>query len=44
MILQGIMWWFEQDEPSPAEMARQLLALLQASLPRHVLLGNHTVG
>jgi AcrR family transcriptional regulator len=40
MILQGIMWWFEQEHPDPAGMTRQLLALLQDGLPRHVIIGN----
>jgi AcrR family transcriptional regulator len=39
MILQGIMWWFEQEQPDPDGMAGQLLALLQGSLPRHVVIG-----
>ncbi|HEX7737052.1 MAG TPA: TetR/AcrR family transcriptional regulator [Ktedonobacteraceae bacterium] len=39
MILQGIMWWFEQEQPDPDGMSGQLLALLQGSLPRHVVMG-----
>ena len=40
MILQGIMWWFEQETPAPEDMTNQLLALLQTGLPRHVILNN----
>lgn len=40
MILQGIMWWFEQEKPDPDGMTDQLLALLQSGLPRHVIMGN----
>ena len=40
MILQGIMWWFEQEQPDPDGMAGQLLALLQGSLPRRVIWGH----
>ena len=37
MILQGIIWWFEQETPDPAEMTTQLLTLLQTGLPQHVI-------
>ena len=40
MILQGIMWWFEQQTPDPEGMTSQLLSLLQAGLPRHVITNN----
>src|SRR5258708_9066229 len=40
MVLQGIMWWFEQEQPDPDGMTDQLLALLQHGLPRHVIAGN----
>jgi AcrR family transcriptional regulator len=39
MILQGIMWWFEQEQPDPDGMTDALLALLQSGLPRHVVSG-----
>lgn len=40
MILQGIMWWFEQEQPDPDSMTDRLLALLQDGLPRHVIVGS----
>jgi AcrR family transcriptional regulator len=40
MILQGIMWWFEQEKPDPDGMTKQLLALLQTGLPAHVMTNN----
>lgn len=43
MVLQGIMWWFEQEKPDPDGMASQLLALLQAGLPRHVIIGSSAI-
>jgi AcrR family transcriptional regulator len=33
MLIQGIISWFEQDEPSPDEMAEQMLRLLAHGLP-----------
>jgi AcrR family transcriptional regulator len=33
VIAQGIIWWFEQDEPLPEEMADQVLGLLGHGLP-----------
>lgn len=38
MVLQGIMWWFEQETPDPDGMTDQLLALLQHGLPAHVIM------
>ena len=40
MVLQGVMWWFEQEKPDPDGMTDQLLALLQHGLPRHVIAGS----
>lgn len=37
MIMQGISWWSEQDEPGPDEMADQLLLLLRQGLPEEIL-------
>ena len=37
MIVQGILWWSEQDEPGPDEMAEQLLLLLRHGLPEQLL-------
>lgn len=37
MIAQGILWWSEQDEPGPDEMADQLLLLLRHGLPEQLL-------
>jgi len=33
MIIQGIFWWFEHDEPGPEAMANQVLELLAHGLP-----------
>ncbi len=33
LIIQGIIWWFEQDEPAPELMADQVLTLLSRGLP-----------
>ncbi|GCE27503.1 hypothetical protein KDA_29870 [Dictyobacter alpinus] len=33
VIAQGIIWWFDQDEPGPDEMAEKVLALLAHGLP-----------
>ncbi len=33
VITQGIIWWFEHDEPGPAGMAEQALLLLRCGLP-----------
>lgn len=40
MILQGIMWWFEQETPDPDGMTDRLLALLQHGLPVRVITGS----
>jgi AcrR family transcriptional regulator len=40
MVLQGIMWWFEQEQPDPDGMTNQLLTLLQQGLPAHSLTGD----
>jgi AcrR family transcriptional regulator len=37
MVAQGILWWSEQDEPGPDEMADQLLLLLRNGLPEQIL-------
>jgi AcrR family transcriptional regulator len=37
MIMQGISWWFEYDEPGPDEMARRVLQLLGSGLPAPLL-------
>jgi AcrR family transcriptional regulator len=37
MIMQGISWWFEHDEPGPDEMARRVLQLLSSGLPAPLL-------
>lgn len=34
------MRWFEQEQPDPDGMVGQLLALLQDSLSRHVVIGH----
>jgi AcrR family transcriptional regulator len=33
IITQGIVWWFEHDEPGPEAMAEQALLLLRSGLP-----------
>ncbi|WP_160145912.1 TetR/AcrR family transcriptional regulator [Dictyobacter aurantiacus] len=33
VIAQGIIWWFEQDDPGPDEMAESVLHLLAHGLP-----------
>jgi AcrR family transcriptional regulator len=33
IITQGIVWWFEHDEPGPEGMAEQALLLLRSGLP-----------
>lgn len=33
MLTQGIVWWFEHEEPEPEVMAEQVLLLLQRGLP-----------
>jgi AcrR family transcriptional regulator len=37
VIAQGIIWWFDQDEPPPEEMAEQVIALLSHGLPASLL-------
>ena len=37
MIVQGILWLCEQDEPGPDVMADQLLLLLRRGLPEQIL-------
>ncbi len=37
MIMQGIAWWFEQDQPGPDEMAERVLQLLRSGLPEPLL-------
>jgi AcrR family transcriptional regulator len=41
MLLQGIMWWFEDDQPGPDEMTDHMLALLEHGLPAQVIHGPH---
>ena len=38
IITQGIIWWFENDEPSPDVMADQVLLLLREGLPGQLLI------
>ena len=33
VVAQGIVWWFEQDEPTPEVMIEQVLKLLAHGLP-----------
>ncbi len=42
VITQGIIWWFEQDEPLPDMMAEQVLLLLSRGLPRGLITGEDT--
>ena len=42
MIMQGISWWFEHDEPGPDEMAGRVLQLLSNGLPASLLAYNET--
>ena len=37
MVTQGIIWWFEQDEPGPEEMTRHAVQLLRNGLPAQLL-------
>lgn len=37
MIMQGIGWWFEHDEPGPDEMTTRVLQLLRGGLPPQLL-------
>jgi AcrR family transcriptional regulator len=37
VVTQAIVWWFEQDEPTPDEMAEQVLLLLRWGLPAQLL-------
>jgi AcrR family transcriptional regulator len=38
MITQGIIWWFENDEPLPDVMADQVLRLLSKGLPAQLFI------
>ena len=38
IITQGIIWWFENDEPPPDVMADQVLHLLREGLPAQLLI------
>ena len=38
MVTQGIVWWFEQDEPGPEAMTRQVVQLLRNGLPEQLLI------
>jgi AcrR family transcriptional regulator len=37
MVSQGIVWWFEHDEPAPEAMTEQVLGLLRYGLPASLL-------
>jgi AcrR family transcriptional regulator len=37
MVVQGISWWFEQDEPGPDVMADSILSLLEQGFPSALL-------
>lgn len=37
MVVQGISWWFEQNEPGPEVMAESILFLLTRGLPSSFL-------
>lgn len=37
MIMQGIIWWFEHDEPEPDSMTARILQVLQHGLPEQLL-------
>ena len=37
MVMQGIGWWFEHDEPGPDEMTGRVLQLLRGGLPSQLL-------
>ena len=36
VIIQGIYWWFESEEPGPEAMAQQVLLLLRHGLPEQL--------
>lgn len=40
VIAQGIIWWFDQDEPGPEEMANNVLTLLAHGLPASLFTNN----
>jgi AcrR family transcriptional regulator len=42
IITQGIIWWFENDEPPPDAMANQVLLLLHQGLPAQLLIEDQT--
>ncbi|HVB72441.1 MAG TPA: TetR/AcrR family transcriptional regulator [Ktedonobacteraceae bacterium] len=42
MVTQGIVWWFENDEPAPDVMAEQVLRLLRDGLPAQLLVEEET--
>jgi hypothetical protein len=33
MLLQGLIWWFDYDEPEPDALAEQVINLLSRGLP-----------
>ncbi len=37
VVVQGIMWWLEEDEPDPDGMTEQVLRLLREGLPDQLL-------
>jgi AcrR family transcriptional regulator len=43
ILTQGIVWWFENDEPPPDVMADQVLRLLSKGLPAQLLTEDYTV-
>ncbi len=42
IITQGIIWWFENDEPPPDVMANQVLRLLREGLPGQLFIEDKT--
>ncbi len=43
IITQGIVWWFENDEPQPDVMADQVLRLLCEGLPAQLLIEDRAI-
>jgi hypothetical protein len=37
IVTQGIVWWFENDEPGPDTMTEQVMHLLRQGLPASFL-------
>nr|BBH91517.1 hypothetical protein KTC_62680 [Thermosporothrix sp. COM3] len=36
LVIQSVMWWFENEVPEPDEMTDQVVRLLRFGLPPHV--------